>query len=252
MKKGFRIIKFKKNKPALQVKSVSKSFDGRPILKKISMDLFPSEIVGLVGPNGSGKSTLYGTIIGQYKIDSGSILLNQKVINHLPIHQRAKLGIAYLSQYRSVFNMSVFNNLLGISQITIEGVEKQRSLVEKLMTEFNLQHLRNINANLLSGGEMRRLQIARTLIGSPQVILLDEPMAALDPIVVQDIQKFILKLQSYGCGIIITDHNVQNIFEVVDRCYVIGEQSIIAEGKPREILKSTKARELYFGSFENR
>jgi lipopolysaccharide export system ATP-binding protein len=144
MKKGFRIIKFKKNKPALQVKSVSKSFDGRPILKKISMDLFPSEIVGLVGPNGSGKSTLYGTIIGQYKIDSGSILLNQKVINHLPIHQRAKLGIAYLSQYRSVFNMSVFNNLLGISQITIEGVEKQRSLVEKLMTEFNLQHLRNI------------------------------------------------------------------------------------------------------------
>jgi lipopolysaccharide export system ATP-binding protein len=216
------------------------------------MDLFPSEIVGLVGPNGSGKSTLYGTIIGQYKIDSGSILLNQKVINHLPIHQRAKLGIAYLSQYRSVFNMSVFNNLLGISQITIEGVEKQRSLVEKLMTEFNLQHLRNINANLLSGGEMRRLQIARTLIGSPQVILLDEPMAALDPIVVQDIQKFILKLQSYGCGIIVTDHNVQNIFEVVDRCYVIGEQSIIAEGKPREILKSTKARELYFGSFENR
>ena len=252
MKKGFRIIKFKKNKPALQVKSVSKSFDGRPILKKISMDLFPSEIVGLVGPNGSGKSTLYGTIIGQYKIDSGNILLNQKVINHLPIHQRAKLGIAYLSQYRSVFNMSVFNNLLGISQITIEGVEKQRSLVEKLMTEFNLQHLRNINANLLSGGEMRRLQIARTLIGSPRVILLDEPMAALDPIVVQDIQKFILKLQSYGCGIIVTDHNVQNIFEVVDRCYVIGEQSIIAEGKPREILKSTKARELYFGSFENR
>jgi lipopolysaccharide export system ATP-binding protein len=252
MKKGFRIIKFKKNKPALQVKGVSKSFDGRPILKKINMDLFPSEIVGLVGPNGSGKSTLYGTIIGQYKIDSGNILLNQKIINHLPIHQRAKLGIAYLSQYRSVFNMSVFNNLLGISQITIEGVEKQRSLVEKLMTEFNLQHLRNINANLLSGGEMRRLQIARTLIGSPRVILLDEPMAALDPIVVQDIQKFILKLQSYGCGIIVTDHNVQNIFEVVDRCYVIGEQSIIAEGKPREILKSTKARELYFGSFENR
>ncbi len=252
MKKGFRIIKFKKNKPALQVKGVSKSFDGRPILKKINMDLFPSEIVGLVGPNGSGKSTLYGTIIGQYKIDSGNILLNQKIINHLPIHQRAKLGIAYLSQYRSVFNMSVFNNLLGISQITIEGVEKQRSLVEKLMTEFNLQHLRNINANLLSGGEMRRLQIARTFIGSPRVILLDEPMAALDPIVVQDIQKFILKLQSYGCGIIITDHNVQNIFEVVDRCYVIGEQSIIAEGKPREILKSTKARELYFGSFENR
>ena len=251
MKKGFRIIKFKKNKPILQVKGVSKSFDGRPILKKISVDLFPSEIIGLVGPNGSGKSTLYGTIIGQYKVDAGNILLNQKDITQKPIHERAKLGIAYLSQYRSVFNMSVFDNLLGIAQIAIKGAEKQHSIVEKLMTEFNLQHLRNINANLLSGGEVRRLQIARTLINNPKVILLDEPMAALDPIVVQEIQKFILKLQSFGCGVIISDHQVQNLFEIVDRAYVMGEQSIIAEGKPKEILKSTKARELYFGSFDS-
>jgi lipopolysaccharide export system ATP-binding protein len=119
------------------------------------------------------------------------------------------------------------------------------------MTEFNLQHLRNINANLLSGGEIRRLQICRTLINNPKVILLDEPLAALDPIVVQEIQKFILKLQSFGCGVIISDHQVQNLFEIVDRAYVIGEQSIIAEGKPKEILKSTKARELYFGSFDS-
>ena len=251
MKKGFRIIKFKKNKPILQVKAVSKSFDGRPILKKISMDLFPSEIVGLVGPNGAGKSTLYGTIIGRYKVDAGNILLNQKDITQKPIHERAKLGIAYLSQYRSVFNMNVFDNLLGIAQIVIKGAEKQHSIVEKLMTEFNLQHLRNINANLLSGGEIRRLQISRTLINNPKVILLDEPLAALDPIVVQEIQKFILKLQSFGCGVIISDHQVQNLFEIVDRAYVIGEQSIIAEGKPKEILKSTKARELYFGSFDS-
>ena len=251
MKKGFRIIKFKKNKPILQVKGVSKSFDGRPILKKISMDLFPSEIIGLVGPNGSGKSTLYGTIIGQYKVDAGNILLNQKDITQKPIHERAKLGIAYLSQYRSVFNMSVFDNLLGIAQILIKSAEKQHSIVEKLMTEFNLQHLRNINANLLSGGEIRRLQICRTLINNPKVILLDEPLAALDPIVVQEIQKFILKLQSFGCGIIISDHQVQNLFEIVDRAYVMGEQSIIAAGKPKEILKSTKARELYFGSFDS-
>ncbi len=249
MKKSFRIIKFKKNKPVLQVKSVSKSFDGRPILKKINLDLFPGEIVGLIGPNGSGKSTLYGAIIGQYKIDNGSIFLNQKEITSEPIHIRAKLGIAYLSQYRSVFNMTVFDNLLGIC--TIKEKEKQRLMVEKLLTEFNLQHLRNINANSLSGGEVRRLQIARTLINNPKIILLDEPMAALDPIIVQDIQKFILKLQSYGCGIIITDHQVQNLFEIVDRAYVIGEQTIIASGRPKDILKSTKARELYFGSFEN-
>jgi lipopolysaccharide export system ATP-binding protein len=215
------------------------------------MDLFPSEIIGLVGPNGSGKSTLYGTIIGQYKVDTGNILLNQKDITQKPIHERAKLGIAYLSQYRSIFNMSVFDNLLGIAQIVIKDVEKQHSTIEKLMTEFNLQHLRNINANLLSGGEVRRLQISRTLINNPKVILLDEPLAALDPIVVQEIQKFILKLQSFGCGIIISDHQIQNLFEIVDRAYVIGEQSIIAEGKPKEILKSTKARELYFGSFDS-
>ena len=251
MKKSFRIIKFKKNKPSLQVKNISKSFEGRPVLKKISIDLFPGEIVGLVGPNGSGKPTLYGTIIGQYKVDSGSIFLNQKDITEKPIHERARLGIAYLSQYRSVFNMSVFDNLLGICQIGIKGSDRQRSMVDKLMTEFNLQHLRNINANLLSGGEVRRLQIARTLINNPKVILLDEPMAALDPIVVQEIQKFILKLQSYGCGVMITDHQVQNLFEVVDRAYVIGEQAIIAEGRPKEILKSPKARELYFGSFDS-
>ena len=129
MKKSFRIIKFKKNKPVLQVKSVSKSFDGRPILKKINLDLFPGEIVGLIGPNGSGKSTLYGAIIGQYKIDNGSIFLNQKEITSEPIHIRAKLGIAYLSQYRSVFNMTVFDNLLGICQITIKEKEKQRLMV---------------------------------------------------------------------------------------------------------------------------
>ena len=250
MKKNFRIIKFKKNKPALEVSGISKSFSGRPVLKKINMELYPGEIVGLVGPNGSGKSTLYGTIIGQYGVDTGKIFLNQKDITQKPIHERAKLGIAYLSQYRSVFNMSVFDNLLGITQIVIKGLEKQRLMVEKLLTEFNLQHLRNINANLLSGGEVRRLQIARTLISSPKVILLDEPMAALDPIVVQDIQKFILKLQSYGCGVIVTDHQVQNLFEIIDRAYVIGEHTIIAEGKPKDILKSTKARELYFGSFD--
>ena len=251
MRKSFRIIKFKKNKPALQVKSVSKSFSGRPVLKKINLEIYPGEIIGLVGPNGSGKSTLYGTIIGQYKVDSGNILLGQKDITYKPIHERAKLGITYLSQYRNVFNMSVYDNLLGICQLSIKDRQKQNETVEKLLNEFNLQHLRSLNTSVLSGGEVRRLQIARTLINNPKVILLDEPMAALDPIIVQDIQKFILKLQSYGCGVIITDHQVQNLFAIVDRAYVIGEHTIIAEGKPKDILKSTKARELYFGSIEN-
>ena len=193
---------------------------------------------------------MYGCVLGKYKVDSGKIFLNQKEITFLPIHERAKLGIGYLSQYRSVFSMSTYDNLLAVVQLTIKKPERQRSMVEQLLTEFNLQHLRNINANLLSGGEVRRLQIARTLINNPKVILLDEPMAALDPIVVQDIQKYILKLQSYGTGVIVTDHNIQNLLQVVDKCVVIGEQTIIAEGKPKEILQSAKARELYFGSYE--
>ena len=250
MKKQFRIIKFKKNKPILQIRGMSKSFDGRPILKKINLDLYAGEIVGLLGPNGCGKTSLYGCVLGRYKVDSGKIFLNQKDITSLPIHERARLGIGYLSQYRSVFSMSTYDNLLAVVQLTVKKHEKQRSMVEKLLTEFNLQHLRNINANLLSGGEVRRLQIARTLINNPKIILLDEPMAALDPIVVQDIQKYILKLQSYGTGVIVTDHNIQNLLQVVDKCVVIGEQTIIAQGKPKEILKSAKARELYFGSYE--
>ena len=234
----------------MQVKGLSKSFEGRPILKKINLDLYPGQVLGLLGPNGCGKTSLYGCILGRYKVDAGKIFLNQKDITSSPIHARAKLGIGYLSQYRSVFSMSTYDNLLAVVELSIKKREKQRSMVEQLLTEFNLQHLRSINANLLSGGEVRRLQIARTLVNNPKVILLDEPMAALDPIVVQDIQKYILKLQSYGTSLIITDHVIQNLLQIVDRCVVIGDQTIIAEGKPKEILQSAKARELYFGSYE--
>ena len=245
MKKGFRIIKFKKDKPVFQVKDISKSYDGRPILKKINMNLYPGECVGLLGPNGSGKSTLYSTIIGEIYPDAGKIILNGKEIQEKPIHLRAKSGIGYLSQQRSVFNINVYDNLLGICQLSIKGSENQIKLTEKLLDEFNLQHLRNIQASNLSGGEVRRLMLARLLINKPSV---DEPMAALDPIVVQDIQKYILKLQNFGCAILITDHQVNNLFDIVDRAYVLGEQSIIAQGTPSEILKSSKAIELYFGS----
>ena len=248
MRKGFRIIKFKKDKPVFQVKDVSKSFDGRPILKKINMQMFPGEIVGLLGPNGSGKSALYSTIIGEHQADTGKILINNVDISEKPIHERAEAGIGYLSQQRSVFGMSVYDNLLGVCQLSIKGHEGQINMVEKLLDEFNLQHLRNIHSNVLSGGEVRRLMMARILINKPSVILLDEPMAALDPIVVQDIQKYILKIQSYGCAILVTDHQVRNLFDIVDRAYVLGEQSIIAQGKPNEILKSSKAIELYFGT----
>ena len=248
MKKGFRILKFKKDKPIFEVKDVSKSFDGRPILKKLSIKVFPGECVGILGPNGCGKTTLFSMCIGELKVEGGKIYLNSKSIDQMPIHLRSKEGLGYLPQQRSVFNMSVYENLLGIAQISINDSDEQKNITEKLLDEFNLQHLRTLNASVLSGGEIRRLMMARVMINKPKIVLLDVPLAALDPIVIQDIQKYILKIQSNGTAILVTDHNVKNLFDITDRSYVLGEQSIIAEGTSREILKSTKAIEHYFGN----
>ena len=144
--------------------------------------------------------------------------------------------------------MSVYDNILGIAQISINEVEKQKAITEKLLDEFNLQHLRTINASVLSGGEIRRLMMARVMINRPKIVLLDEPLAALDPLVIQDIQHYILKIQSVGTAVLVTDHNVKNLFEITDRSYVLGEQTVIAQGTSREILKSSKAIEHYFGN----
>ena len=248
MKKGFRILKFKKDKPIFEVKDISKSFDGRPILKKLSLKVFPGECVGVLGPNGCGKTTLFSICIGEENIESGKIFLKGKSIEHIPIHLRSNEGLGYLPQQRSVFNMSVYDNIMGLAQISIKGADNQKAITEKLLDEFNLQHLRTINASVLSGGEIRRLMMARIMINKPKIVLLDEPLAALDPLIIQDIQKYILKIQSTGTAILVTDHNVKNLFDITDRSYVLGDQTIIAEGTSRELLKSTKAIEQYFGS----
>ena len=248
MKKGFRILKFKKDKPIFEVKNVSKTYDGRPILKQLSLKVFPGECVGVLGPNGCGKTTLFSMCIGEQSPEGGKIFIDSKSIEKIPIHLRAKEGLGYLPQQRSVFDMSVYDNILGIAQIFIKSVESQKSVTEKLLDEFNLQHLRTLNASVLSGGEIRRLMMARVMINKPKIVLLDEPLAALDPLVIQDIQKYILKIQSSGTAILVTDHNVKNLFDITDRSYVLGENTIIAEGTSRELLKSTKAKELYFGN----
>ena len=248
MKKGFRILKFKKDNPIFEVKDISKSFDGRPVLKKLSLKVFPGECVGVLGPNGCGKTTLFSMCIGEQSADNGKIILNNKTIDQIPIHLRAKEGLGYLPQQRSVFDMSVYDNIMGIAQISVKEIEKQKSITEKLLDEFNLQHLRSLNASVLSGGEIRRLMMARVMINNPKIVLLDEPLAALDPLVIQDIQKYILKIQSNGTAILVTDHNVKNLFDITDRNYVLGEHTVIAEGTSREILKSSKAIEQYFGN----
>ena len=248
MKKGFRIIDFKKSKPVLEIKDVTKAFDGRPILKKISIKIHKGEIVGVLGPNGCGKSTLYGVCIGEHVADNGKIILNNREIQDLPIHQRANKGLGYMPQQRSLFNMSVYDNIYSICQICIKDPEEQVSTTEKLLDEFNLQHLRNLDASVLSGGERARVALSRIMINKPKVILLDEPLSNLDPLIVQDIQKYILKIQKSGCAVLITDHQVRNLFDLVDRAYVLGEQTIIAEGTPNKIIKSSKAVEQYFGT----
>ncbi len=248
MKKTFRILKFKKDKPIFEIKDVSKSFDGRPILKKLSIKVFPGECVGILGPNGCGKTTLFSMCIGEQNVDGGKIYLNNKSIENIPIHLRSKEGLGYLPQQRSVFNMTVYDNIIGIAQISIKGAQNQKSITEKILDEFNLQHLRSLSASVLSGGEVKRLMMARVMINKPKIVLLDEPLAALDPLVIQDIQKYILKIQSNGTAVLVTDHNVKNLFDITDRSYVLGENTVIAEGTSRDILKSTKAIQHYFGT----
>ncbi len=248
MKKGFRIIKFKKDKPIFEIKDVSKAYDGRPILKKISMVVHSGEIVGMLGANGTGKTTMFQMCTGETSIDAGKIKINNKDIHDLPMHERANSGLAYVPQQRNHFDMSVKENILGLSQLCIKGEENQNRITERLLEEFNLTHLKNLNASVLSGGESRRLAMSKVMLNGPKVVLLDEVLAALDPIVIQDIQKYILKIQSFGCAILITDHNLRSLFDIVDRAYVLGEQSIIAEGSPTELLKSSKAVEQYFGT----
>jgi lipopolysaccharide export system ATP-binding protein len=248
MKKGFRILKFKKDRPIFEVKDISKSFDGRPILKKLSIKVFPGECVGILGPNGCGKTTLFSMCIGEQNPESGKIYLNNKAIDQIPIHLRSNEGLGYRPQQRSVFNLSTYDNIFGICQLYFKDLAKQKAITEKLLDEFNLQHLRSLNASVLSGGEVRRVMLARLMINKPKIVLLDEPLAALDPQIIQDIQKYILKIQASGTAILITDHNVRNLFDITDRSYVISEGNVIAEGTSRELLKSSKAIEHYFGS----
>ena len=245
--KKFRIVKFK-SKPLFIAKNISKSFGKRVILRKIDVHLNKGEMLGLLGSNGAGKSTFMNIVLGILKSDFGDMFLNNTRLTSLAIHERSKLGIAYLPQQTSIFRgLTVYENLLGIAQIVKKGASEQKEAVERLMAEFSITHLRDVKATALSGGERRRTEIARCLINNPKVLLLDEPFAGVDLLSIQDIKGLLLKLQARGCAVLITDHNASQLLSVVDRAYVIANGIIVANGTPRQIVNTAEAKKLYFG-----
>jgi lipopolysaccharide export system ATP-binding protein len=233
----------------LEIIELAKSYKRREVVKSVSMNVKGGEIVGLLGPNGAGKTTCFYMIVGLVDNDSGSIRLNQKTISHLPIHLRARLGIGYLPQEASVFrNLTVEQNILAILQLRKDLDDPARQQVlETLLDDFQIEHLRKSEGISLSGGERRRVEIARALANKPEFILLDEPFAGVDPISVIDIQSIIRQLAKRGIGVLITDHNVRETLGICDRAYVMGQGEILADGSPAQILENKMVRKIYLG-----
>lgn len=235
-----------KNK--LVAQNISKSYNKKPVLQDVSIDLKQGEAVGLLGPNGAGKTTLFSIIIGITKTDNGRLGLGDHDITNLPIYLRARMGISYLPQESSIFRgLTVKDNIKAILEVknfTKEEIEEKAS---KLLVEFSISHLQNKIATTLSGGERRRLEIARSLASNPDFILLDEPLAGIDPIAVNDIKNLVSHLKERNIGILITDHNVRETLDIVDRAYIIYDGKILMHGIPSEIIDNTKVREVYLG-----
>lgn len=235
-------------KDKIVIQNISKSYNKKPVLSDVSIELSQGEVVGLFGPNGAGKTTLFSIIIGILKTDSGRLSLGNHDITNLPIYLRAKLGISYLPQESSIFRgLSVRDNIKAILEIKTSDKEEIENNATKLLDEFSISHLQNKIASTLSGGERRRLEIARALASNPRFILLDEPLAGVDPIAVSDIKQLVSHLKERNIGVLITDHNVRETLDIVDRAYVIYDGKILMYGAPEEIINSTKVRELYLG-----
>jgi lipopolysaccharide export system ATP-binding protein len=232
----------------LVIQNISKSYDKRPVLRDINCNLHQGEAVGLFGPNGAGKTTLFSIIMGLIKADPGQMLLNDQDITTLPMYLRARLGIGYLPQESSIFRgLTVKNNIKAILEIVHNDKEEIEAKCDELMDEFSIGHLKNKLSTTLSGGERRRLEIARALASEPKFILLDEPLAGIDPIAVRDIKELVSHLKERNIGVLITDHNVRDTLDIVDRAYIIYDGKVLMEGKPSDIIGSSEVREVYLG-----
>lgn len=232
----------------LKAEAVAKSYNGRCVVNGVNLEISGGEIVGLLGPNGAGKTTTFHMIVGLVQPDEGKVLLNDEDLTTEPIYQRARAGISYLPQESSVFRrLTVEENLLAILQTLDLSEVEQQDRCQALMKMLGISHLAKNKAFTLSGGERRRVEIARALVLSPYFVLLDEPFTGVDPIAVAEIQKIIRTLTQSGIGILITDHNVRETLGICDRAYILNEGIILEEGAPEKIAASAKARQFYLG-----
>lgn len=233
----------------LVAESLSKSYGKMTVVENVSLAVESGEIIGLVGPNGAGKTTSFYMVTGLVRVDKGRVLLDGYEITHLPMYKRARLGIGYLPQEPSIFrNLSVLNNVLSVIEKRSDlSKQAQRSAAVSLLEEFRVDHVAERMGIQLSGGERRRVEIARALANNPSFILLDEPFAGVDPISVNDIKKLIRHLADRNIGVLITDHNVQEILDVCDRSYIVSQGHVIAEGSTEDIMENKTVRNVYLG-----
>ncbi|WP_298440928.1 LPS export ABC transporter ATP-binding protein [uncultured Ferrimonas sp.] len=233
----------------LEAQQLAKSYNGRQVVKNVGLKVETGQIVGLLGPNGAGKTTTFYMVVGLVQNDQGRILINNEEITLLPMHSRARKGIGYLPQESSIFRkLTVYENLMAVLEIRKELSKEQRiEKLEQLLEEFNITHIRDSLGMALSGGERRRVEIARALAAEPQFILLDEPFAGVDPISVIDIKKIIQHLKQRGLGVLITDHNVRETLDVCEYAYIVSHGEMIAQGAPEEVLNDQLVRSVYLG-----
>ena len=233
----------------LTVSNLAKSYKGRQVVRDVSLNVQTGQIVGLLGPNGAGKTTTFYMVVGLVPSDKGTVTLKGEDISHAPMHIRARKGIGYLPQESSIFKkLTVYQNIMAILQTRKDlATNHKEDILDELLQEFNIGHIRDSLGMSLSGGERRRVEIARALATDPQFILLDEPFAGVDPISVIDIKKIIQQLKNKGIGILITDHNVRETLDVCEKAYIVSHGELIASGTPQQVLDNATVREVYLG-----
>ena len=238
----------KNNNSFLKVSNLGKSYSGKRVVRNVSLEIQRGEAVGLLGPNGAGKTTSFYMIMGLIRPDYGTISLEGKDVTNLPVYRRARMGLGYLPQEASIFRgLNVEENIMSVLEITEPIIEKRSAKLESLLAEFSISHLRLTPSVALSGGERRRLEIARALASNPLYVLLDEPLAGIDPVAVADIKELISHLKDKEIGVLITDHNVREALDIIDKAYIIHDGEVLTSGTPDMIVKNEDVRRVYLG-----